>query len=222
MSEQRLEGAPRAIECVGREKLEQRIQDINEWATREGLTVKYVSGMVALRGNPEGGWPQVFLVNGSSKGVPKEFWQFPGGYVHPDDPDHVLGLQRELDEELGVALPEQIAYLETYIPKMKPGATEVLAIHAFAMPVPEWDERTMTLGSDVSQFVWTDDPFRGEGEEPRILTEQVDFILRRVIGYSGPNNKNTCDDEMYNGIPASLAEMIREREESASLVEQGA
>jgi ADP-ribose pyrophosphatase YjhB (NUDIX family) len=217
-SELRHEKAPSLPECIDREKLEQRILDIDAWALREGLTVKYVSGMLALRGNPERGWPEVFLVNGSSKGIPKEFWQFPGGHVHPEDGnDHVRTLQRELNEELGVALPEKIAYVGTYIPKPKEGVKEVYAIHAFTMPIPDWETNTMTLGSDVSQFVWTDDPLRKEDGEARILTEQVDFILRRVIGYSGPNSKNTCQDDAYDGTPASLAEMIRECKQAESV-----
>lgn len=205
MSEPRHEDVPKLPECVGKEKLEKRVLEINEWAKREGLTVRYVSGMMALRGNPEKGWPQVFLVKGSSNGVPKEFWQFPGGFEHPQDGgDHVRTLQRELFEELGVELPETVTYAQTYIPKLKPGATEILAIHAFAMPIPDWGAENTTLGSDVNVMEWTDDPLREANGEPRILTEQVDYMLRRYMGYSGPNNKNTCDDEKYHGVPESL------------------
>lgn len=198
------ESAQELPECEGREVLEGRVREINEWAAREGLTVKYVSGMLALRGNPEGGWPEVFLVKGSSNGVPKEFWQFPGGFEHPDDKgDHVRTLQRELQEELGISLTGKVKYLQTYIPKLKQGAKEILAIHAFTMPPADWNAENTTLGSDVSMMEWTDDPLRESGE-PRILTEQVDYMLRRFMGYSGPVNKNTCIDEEYRGVPESL------------------
>lgn len=203
MSEKRIEGRGATIECLGRERLEQRILEINEWARREGITVRYVSGMLTLRGNPEHGLPQVLLVKGNSAdGTPKEFWQFPGGYEHPEDGgDHVRTLERELQEELDLQIPGTVEYLETYIPKPKPGVKMVLAIHCFATATADWNPQSVKVGSDVSEYEWTDDPLREKNGGPRILTEQVDYILRRRIGYQGPINKNTCPDAKYRGSP---------------------
>ena len=186
--------------CVGVEKLMTSVSDIDSWAGQEGIAVKYVSGLMATRINSETQRREVLLVKGSSKGKPKEFWQFPGGHVLAGE-GPVVALHRELREEMSVEIPNTVSYVKTYIPKPKPDTKEVLAIHAFMMENCDWKEDTVTLGDDVSEMIWTDNPLVDENGNPRILTEQVDYMLRKTLGYEGPKNKNTCPDEDYMGRP---------------------
>src|SRR3989344_5124119 len=169
--------------------LKNRISEIDTWASKEGIKVRYVSGLMVTRNNPETGKLEVLLVKGSDK----DFWQFPGGHVRGEE-GHIAALHRELKEELGVSIPPNLFYVKTYVPQPQPGLKEVLAIHAFSLPGNcDWDIRkgNVRLGSDVSEMVWTSDPFRDENGEPRVLTEQTDYLLRNVMSYEGPENKNT-------------------------------
>ncbi|MEK7509268.1 MAG: NUDIX hydrolase [Patescibacteria group bacterium] len=190
--------------------LTNRISEINKWASEEGIKVKYVSGLMVTRTNPETGKLEVLLVKGASlvnqetsERKAKDFWQFPGGHVRGGE-DHIAALRREIKEELGVSIPNDLFYVKTYVPKPEPGAKEVLAIHAFSLPGNcDWDVKrgNVTLGSDVSEMIWTSDPLHDEKGEPRVLTQQTDYLLRNVMGYEGPANKNTLRDEEYYGDP---------------------
>jgi 8-oxo-dGTP pyrophosphatase MutT (NUDIX family) len=191
--------------------MKDRISEIDTWASTEGIKVRYVSGLMVTRKNAETGKLEVMLVKGSSKEPktgerrPKDFWQFPGGYVR-DGEDHVAALRREIKEELDAPIPPDLFYVKTFVPKIdpnKPKPDSVLAIHAFSLPGDsDWDveKGNVTLGDDVSEMKWTSDPLHDENGEPRVLTQQTDYLLR-VMGFEGPPNKNTNFDMSYYGDP---------------------
>lgn len=199
-------------QTVNSDRLFSRIPALEKWAELRGQRIKFVSGLIATRANPLTRQREVLLVKGSSGGVPKPFWQFPGGHVQPGE-DHIAALHRELHEELGVILPP-VVYVRTYVPKPKDRNGTLLAIHAFQLPGDcDWDEakENVILHDDVDQMVWTSDPLREENGQPRVLTEQVDFMLRYYLRFSGPANVNTCTDRLYRGEPDLSARVSKPR-----------
>ncbi|MEN9390543.1 MAG: hypothetical protein RLZZ283_643 [Candidatus Parcubacteria bacterium] len=184
-------------------ELRREVRSIKRWAHRENIEVEEVSGVMALRINPVTGRREVLLVRGITNGKLKEFYQFPGGFLR-DGEGPVTALHREIGEELKptIPLPKNISYERTFTPERKPGSKKALVIHAFKVEHCEWDEEkdNVTLGSDVNEMVWTDKPFEHEDGTPRILTAQVDYMLRNYLGFDGPANKNT-PREGYDGMP---------------------
>ncbi|MEK7530336.1 MAG: NUDIX domain-containing protein [Patescibacteria group bacterium] len=188
-------------------ELRSEVRSINRWARREKIKKEEVSGLMALRINPDTGRREVLLVRGISDGVLKEFYQFPGGFLRRGE-GPVTALHREIKEELGQSVPPRVSYERTFTPERKPGAKKALVVHAFKIEHCVWDikdkvtspENAVTLGSDVNEMVWTDKPFEHEDGTPRILTAQVDYMLRHYLGFVGPNNKNT-PHVGHNGMP---------------------
>ena len=195
--------ASNEVLCRYASHLRDSIAEIDAWSREENIKVRYVSGLMVTRKNPETQRLEVLLVKGGGK----DFWQFPGGHVHPRE-DHIAALYREIKQELGVSILPDLYYVKTYVPELKtdePKPDSVLAIHAFALPGDsDWDLKkgNIKLGSDVDRVDWTDDPLREADGNPRVLTEQTDYLLRQVMGYDGPLNKNTNPNyTQYYGRP---------------------
>ncbi len=189
--------------------LTKRIAALDLWSARRGIELVYVSGLIATRTNEATGKQEVLLVNGSSNGVRKPFWQFAGGKVAKGE-DHIAALHRELHQEMGVTLPLTLTYLHTFVPKPVANLKKTFAIHAFALPGNcEWDrkKRNVTLGDDVDRMLWTSDPLRMPSGKPRVLTVQTDYMLRNHFNFSGPKNINTNADISYNGEPDRYMEL---------------
>ena len=212
--------------CERRKELEGDTAGWNSWAKRakdfEGRELKaevkitFVSGIAFLRTNPKTGKREVLLVHGrdSQTGKPKEFWQFTGGKVHRKE-NHLKALQRELKEELGIKLgrKDTIRYNNTYTPwadfqALQPDAetAKALTIHSFIAECAYEEDgsivmgKRITRGGDVDEMEWTSNPFVGKDGNPRVLTEQTDAILRQ-LGFTGPTNKNTCSNPLWDGDP---------------------
>jgi 8-oxo-dGTP pyrophosphatase MutT (NUDIX family) len=77
-------------------------EELNEGEVTEP---RQAASILVLRDSPEG--PEVLLVQRNPK---QRFmggaWVFPGGAVHAEDADHSAAAVRELQEEAGIALPE--------------------------------------------------------------------------------------------------------------------
>ena len=77
-------------------------EELNEGEVTEP---RQAASIIVLRDSPEG--PEVLLVQRNPK---QRFmggaWVFPGGAVHGEDGDHSAAAVRELEEEAGIALPE--------------------------------------------------------------------------------------------------------------------
>ena len=77
-------------------------EELNEGEVTEA---RQAASILVLRDSPDG--PEVLLVQRNPK---QRFmggaWVFPGGAVHAEDADHSAAAVRELQEEAGVALPE--------------------------------------------------------------------------------------------------------------------
>jgi 8-oxo-dGTP pyrophosphatase MutT (NUDIX family) len=77
-------------------------EEINRGAVTEA---REAASLILLRDSAEG--PEVLLVKRNPE---QRFmggaWVFPGGAVHADDGGHARAAARELDEEAGIALPE--------------------------------------------------------------------------------------------------------------------
>jgi 8-oxo-dGTP pyrophosphatase MutT (NUDIX family) len=212
--------------CERKEELEADITKWNGWAKKakdiEGRELKakvkmtFVSGIAFLRTNQKTKKREVLLVHGrdSNTGKPKEFWQFTGGKVGRKE-NHLKALQRELKEELGIKLGKKdtIRYNNTYTPwadfqALQPDAetAKALTIHSFVAECAyEEDDsvvmgKRVTRGGDVDEMVWTSDPFVDSNGVPRVLTEQTDAVLRQ-LGFTGPANKNTCSNPLWDGDP---------------------
>jgi 8-oxo-dGTP pyrophosphatase MutT (NUDIX family) len=77
-------------------------EELNEGEVTEP---RQAASILVLRDSPDG--PEVLLVQRNPK---QRFmggaWVFPGGAVHAEDADHSAAAVRELQEEAGIALPE--------------------------------------------------------------------------------------------------------------------
>jgi 8-oxo-dGTP pyrophosphatase MutT (NUDIX family) len=77
-------------------------EELNEGEVTEP---RQAASIIVLRDSPDG--PEVLLVQRNPK---QRFmggaWVFPGGAVHGEDADHSAAAVRELEEEAGIALPE--------------------------------------------------------------------------------------------------------------------
>jgi 8-oxo-dGTP pyrophosphatase MutT (NUDIX family) len=77
-------------------------EELNEGEVTEA---RQAASILVLRDSPDG--PEVLLVQRNPK---QRFmggaWVFPGGAVHAEDADHSAAAIRELEEEAGMALPE--------------------------------------------------------------------------------------------------------------------
>jgi 8-oxo-dGTP pyrophosphatase MutT (NUDIX family) len=77
-------------------------EELNEGEVTEP---RQAASIIVLRDSPNG--PEVLLVQRNPK---QRFmggaWVFPGGAVHGEDTDHSAAAVRELEEEAGIALPE--------------------------------------------------------------------------------------------------------------------
>ena len=191
-------------------ELRREVRSIHKWARREKIQAEEVSGIMALRINPMTGRREVLLVRGITKGKLKEFYQFPGGFLR-DGEGPVTALHREIGEELKATVPRNVSYERTYAPELKPGSKKALVVHAFKIEHCNWEKPDangnvpegkipVTLGDDVNEMIWTDKPFEHDDGTPRILTAQVDYMLRYHLGFVGPDNKNT-PREGYDGMP---------------------
>jgi 8-oxo-dGTP pyrophosphatase MutT (NUDIX family) len=78
-------------------------EELNRGAATEA---RQAASLILLRDSPSG--PEVLLVKRNPE---QRFmggaWVFPGGAVHADDADHARAAVRELEEEAGIALPEE-------------------------------------------------------------------------------------------------------------------
>ena len=79
-------------------------EELNEGEVTEA---RQAASIIVLRDSPEG--PEVLLVQRNPK---QRFmggaWVFPGGAVHAEDADHSAAAIRELKEEAGVELPDDL------------------------------------------------------------------------------------------------------------------
>jgi 8-oxo-dGTP pyrophosphatase MutT (NUDIX family) len=76
-------------------------EELNEGEVTEP---RQAASIIVLRDSPEG--PEVLLVQRNpSQRFMGGAWVFPGGAVHPEDPDHAAAAVRELREEAGIVLP---------------------------------------------------------------------------------------------------------------------
>jgi 8-oxo-dGTP pyrophosphatase MutT (NUDIX family) len=79
-------------------------EELNEGEVTEA---RQAASIIVLRDSPDG--PEVLLVQRNPK---QRFmggaWVFPGGAVHAEDADHSAAAVRELQEEAGVALPQDV------------------------------------------------------------------------------------------------------------------
>ena len=77
-------------------------EELNEGEVTEP---RQAASIIVLRDSPEG--PEVLLVQRNpSQRFMGGAWVFPGGAVHAEDADHSAAAVRELEEEAGIALPE--------------------------------------------------------------------------------------------------------------------
>jgi 8-oxo-dGTP pyrophosphatase MutT (NUDIX family) len=78
-------------------------EELNEG---EVTVPRQAASIIVLRDSPDG--PEVLLVQRNPR---QRFmggaWVFPGGAVHAEDADHSAAAVRELQEEAGIALPEE-------------------------------------------------------------------------------------------------------------------
>jgi 8-oxo-dGTP pyrophosphatase MutT (NUDIX family) len=120
-------------------------EELNSGAVTEA---RQAASLILLRDSASG--PEVLLVQRNPE---QRFmggaWVFPGGAVHADDADHARAAVRELEEEAGIALPED-APLVPFSRWITPAEVKVrFDTWFFAAPAPDGARATPDGGECV-------------------------------------------------------------------------